>query len=229
MISPCRLGSCSPLIGFYIIFSTFLYRRAPTSGRRFPIPLEQNALAHRIAVVDYEPTFHRSASANRHTSANSRCLGGLGDSIARAWRLSRDDRAQRRIVQISVCRRGLVSFDAAGSSRRRLRLPRATGWIAPTDGQSYTDFLVPVGELIPKSEPQTVVAPILRLQRPARVWSAVSSAPAGPVRLFPRLTRADALDRRRAGPATRRTMRSPIADYRYTDSFRKAILRPSTR
>jgi PAS domain-containing protein len=107
------------LVGFYLVFFTFLYRRARFVSRSIAEPLTQiERMAHRIAVGEYEqatPAF--SVSEFRHTVGELQRMGRLlGESnSARADAESRlTERNEELSTILSLSPDGIVSFDPAG-------------------------------------------------------------------------------------------------------------------
>ena len=211
------------LIGFYLIFFSFLYRRARYVSRSISHPLEQiERMAHRIAVGEYEqalPSF--GVSEFSHTVGELQRMGRLlGDSNrAREAAESRlTERNEELSTILSLSPDGLVSFDASGIvTETNPAFLALTGWKCDElIGRSWTEFWARLGEQSTVSEPQTVVAPILRLQRPRPVVleCRVVGAPAGAqVAYFRDITRADELDRTKSRflATAAHELRTPIA------------------
>ena len=90
------------LVGFYLVFFTFLYRRARVLSHRIAEPLTQiERMAHRIAVGEYEqaiPEF--GVTEFRHTRGRAAAAGPLARRFQPCPRGSRiaPDRAQRGTV-----------------------------------------------------------------------------------------------------------------------------------
>ena len=214
------------LAGFYVIFFTFLYRRARVVSHRIAEPLRQiERMAHRIAVGDYEqvsPEF--GVSEFRHTVGELQRMGRLlGDSNR-----ARED-AEARLTErneelstiLSLSPDGLVSFDAAGwVTETNPAFIALTGWTRDgLIGLSRSAFWSRLGELGDTSlagEAQPGSARVLRLQRPrpavleCRVVGARSGAQ---VAYFRDVTLADELDRTKSRfvATAAHELRTPIA------------------
>jgi signal transduction histidine kinase len=211
------------LVGFYLIFFTFLYRRARYVSRSISHPLEQiERMAHRIAVGEYEqalPSF--GVSEFRHTVGELQRMGRLLGDSNRAREVAETRLTERNedlSMILSLSPDGLVSFDAAGLvTETNPAFLALTGWKRDElIGCSWTDFWARLGEQSSESEPQAVVAPILRLQRPRPVVleCRVVGAPAGAqVAYFRDITRADELDRTKSRflATAAHELRTPIA------------------
>ena len=111
------------LVGFYLVFFTFLYRRARFVSRSIAEPLTQiERMAHRIAVGEYEqaaPAF--GVSEFRHTVGELQRMGRLlGES--NSARADAESRLTERNVEfttiLSLSPDGIVSFDAGGLGDR---------------------------------------------------------------------------------------------------------------
>jgi signal transduction histidine kinase len=214
------------LAGFYVIFFTFLYRRARIVSHRIAEPLRQiERMAHRIAVGDYDqvsPEF--GVSEFRHTVGELQRMGRLlGDSNR-----ARED-AEGRLTErneelstiLSLSPDGLVSFDAEGwVTETNPAFLALTGWTRDgLIGLSRLAFWSRLGELGdtgPAGEVQPGGATVLRLQRPrpavleCRVVGARSGAQ---VAYFRDVTLADELDRTKSRfvATAAHELRTPIA------------------
>jgi signal transduction histidine kinase len=211
------------LAGFYLIFFTFLYRRARFVSRSISEPLAQiERMAHRIAVGQYEqalPAF--DVSEFRHTVGELQQMGRLlGDSNrAREAAESRlTERNEELSTILSLSPDGLVSFDAGGVvTETNPAFLAMTGWTRnELIGRSWTDFWTRLGEQSPAGEQPALVAPILRLKhpRPVTLECRVVGAPAGAqVAYFRDITRADELDRTKSRflATAAHELRTPIA------------------
>ena len=211
------------LVGFYIVFFTFLYRRARHVSQSISHPLEQiERMAHRIAVGEYEQTLPSfGVSEFRHTVGELQQMGRLlGDSNrAREAAESRlTERNEELSMILSLSPDGLVSFDAAGIvTETNPAFLALIGWECDElIGRTWTEFWARLSEQCSGSDPQTLVAPILRLQRPRPVVleCRVVGAPAGAqVAYFRDITRADELDRTKSRflATAAHELRTPIA------------------
>jgi signal transduction histidine kinase len=211
------------LVGFYLVFFTFLYRRARFVSRSIAEPLTQiERMAHRIAVGEYEqatPAF--SVSEFRHTVGELQRMGRLlGESnSARADAESRlTERNEELSTILSLSPDGIVSFDPAGLvTETNPAFLAMTGWNRDgLIGLPRAQFWARLGELGHCSEPAPGAATLLRLQRPrpAVLDCQVVGQPAGPqVAYFRDITRADELDRAKSQfvAAAAHELRTPIA------------------
>ncbi len=193
------------LVGFYLVFFAFLYRRARVVSRSIVEPLTQiERMAHRIAVGEYEqaaPAF--SVSEFRHTVGELQRMGRLlGESnSARADAESRlTDRNEELTTILSLSPDGIVSFDPAGLvTETNPAFLAMTGWTREgLIGLPRAQFWAKLGELGSCAEPEPGAATSLRLQRPrpAVLDCRVVGQAAGPqVAYFRDITRADEVDR----------------------------------
>jgi len=211
------------LIGFYLVFFTYLYRRARFVSRSISEPLTQiERMAHRIAVGDYEqaaPAF--KVSEFRHTVGELQRMGRLlGDSnMAREDAESRlTERNEELSAILSLSPDGIVSFDAAGSATdTNPAFLAMTGWSRDAViGLTRAQFWARLGELGSCPEPQPGAANLLRLQRPriTVLECRVVGPPAGAqVAYFRDVTQADELDRAKSRfvATAAHELRTPIA------------------
>jgi signal transduction histidine kinase len=214
------------LVGFYVVFFTYLYRRARVVSRRIAEPLAQiERMAHRIAVGDYEqasPDF--GVVEFRHTVGELQRMGRLlGDSNrARAEAESLlTDRNEELSTILSLSPDGLVSFDAAGwVTETNPAFLALTGWsregLLGLSRRAFWSRLAELGETGGAGEAESGVASLLRLQRPrpavleCRVVGARSGAQ---VAYFRDITHADELDRAKSRfvATAAHELRTPIA------------------
>jgi signal transduction histidine kinase len=211
------------LAGFYLVFFSFLYRRARFVSRSIAEPLTQiERMAHRIAVGEYEqvaPPF--SVSEFRHTVGELQGMGRLlGESNrARADAESRlKERNQELTTILSLSPDGIVSFDPAGAvTETNPAFLAMTGWSRDgLIGLARAMFWVKLGELGDCPEPEPGAATSLRLQRPRRavLECRVVGPPVGAqVAYFRDVTRADELDRAKSQfvATAAHELRTPIA------------------
>jgi signal transduction histidine kinase len=211
------------LAGFYLVFFTYLYRRARFVSRSIAEPLTQiERMAHRIAVGDYEqaaPAF--KVSEFRHTVGELQRMGRLlGDS-----NMARED-AESRLTErnedlsaiLSLSPDGIVSFDAAGrATDTNPAFLAMTGWNRDAViGLARAKFWARLGELGSCPEPQPGAASLLRLQRPriTVLECRVVGPPAGAqVAYFRDVTQAYELDRAKSQfvATAAHELRTPIA------------------
>jgi signal transduction histidine kinase len=211
------------LAGFYLVFFTYLYRRAGFVSRSIAEPLaEIEHMAHRIAVGDYEqraPAFR--VSEFRHTVGELQRMGRLlGESnSARADAESRLTARNAELSAIfSLSPDGIVSFDAAGRvTDSNPAVLAMTGWTRESlIGLARKSFWARVAELGDCPEPQPGAATLLRLQRPrpAVLECRVVGPPEGAqVAYFRDVTQADDLDRAKSEfvATAAHELRTPIA------------------
>jgi signal transduction histidine kinase len=211
------------LAGFYLVFFTYLYRRARFVSRSIAEPLTQiERMAHRIAVGDFDqaaPAF--KVSEFRHTVGELQRMGRLlGES--NSARENAESRLTERNLELSAILSlspdGIVSFDAAGkvtdTNPAFLAMSAWTheGLIGLARGQ----FWARVAGLGECPEPQPGAATLLRLQRPrpAALECRVVGSPEGAqVAYFRDVTRADELDRAKSHfvATAAHELRTPIA------------------
>jgi signal transduction histidine kinase len=211
------------LAGFYLVFFTFLYRRAHVVSHSIAQPLSQiERMAHRIAVGEYEhavPEF--GVSEFRHTVGELRHMGRLlGDSnrAREAAEARLTERNEELSTILSLSPDGLVSFDVRGIvTETNPAFLALTGWTRDDlIGRTGQDFWARLAELGSTGEPQAGIASILRLQRPrpavleCRVVGATGGAQ---VAYFRDITRADELDRTKSHflATAAHELRTPIA------------------
>ena len=211
------------LVGFYLVFFTFLYRRARIVSRSIAEPLTQiERMAHRIAVGEYEQTLPPfGVSEFRHTVGELQSLGRLlGDSNrARAEAESRLTERNEELSKIlSLSPDGLVSFGAGGRvTETNPAFLELTGWTrAELIGLPRDAFWAKLGEFGECPEPPPDVASRLRLTRPrSRVLECrVVGAPAASrVAYFRDITRSDEVDRAKSRfvATAAHELRTPIA------------------
>jgi signal transduction histidine kinase len=211
------------LVGFYLVFFTFLYRRARVLSHRIAEPLTQiERMAHRIAVGEYEQAIPQfDVTEFRHTVGELRQLGRLlGDSNrAREEAESRlTERNEELSTILSLSPDGLVSFDAAGwVTETNPTFLLLTGWSREgLIGLSRGAFWSRLGELGSAGEPPAGVASLLRLlrPRPAVLECRVVGAGGGAqVAYFRDITEAHELDRAKSRfvATAAHELRTPIA------------------
>jgi len=211
------------LVGFYLVFFTYLLRRARFVSRSIAEPLAQiERMAHRIAVGDYEqaaPAF--KVSEFRHTVGELQRMGRLlGDSnSARAYAESRlTERNEELSAILSLSPDGIVSFDAAGwVTDTNPAFLAMTGWArGDLIGLARGSFWARVRELGDCPEPQPGAASLLRLQRPrpAVLECRFVGPSAGPqVAYFRDVTQSEELDRAKSHfvATAAHELRTPIA------------------
>ncbi len=211
------------LIGFYLIFFTFLYRRARFVSHSISSPLAQiERMAHRIAVGEFEqvsPEFE--VTEFRHTVGELQKMGGLlGDSIrareAAEARLT--ERNEELSTILSLSPDGLVSFDGGGIvTETNPAFLALSGWSSEQlIGLTWTEFWTRIGEQSSAGGEQALVQPVVRLHspRPVVLECRVVGAPAGEqVAYFRDITRADELDRTKSRflATAAHELRTPIA------------------
>ncbi len=211
------------LVGFYLVFFTFLYRRARHVSRSISHPLEQiERMAHRIAVGEYEQALPEFGVREfRHTVGELQQMGRLLGDANRAREAAEarlKERNEDLSTILSLSPDGLVSFDAGGIvTETNPAFLALTGWKSDElIGRSWTEFWARLGEQSASGEPQALVASILRLKRPRSVVleCRVIGAPAGAqVAYFRDITRADELDRTKSRflATAAHELRTPIA------------------
>ena len=214
------------LAGFYVIFFTFLYRRARIVSHGIAEPLRQiERMAHRIAVGEYDqasPEF--GVSEFRHTVGELQRMGRLlGDSDR-----ARED-AEARLTErneelstiLSLSPDGLVSFDGTGQvTETNPAFLALTGWtrdgLIGLSRPAFWSRLAELGGSGHSGEAMPGSAAVLRLQRPrpavleCRVVGARSGAQ---VAYFRDITLADELDRAKSRfvATAAHELRTPIA------------------
>ena len=212
------------LVGFYLVFFTFLYRRARFVSRSIAEPLTQiERMAHRIAVGEYEqaaPAF--GVSEFRHTVGELQRMGRLlGESnSARADAESRlTERNEELVTILSLSPDGIVSFDCRGLvTETNPAFLAMTGWSRDAlIGLSRSQFWAKArrARQLPASR-RPGPRRSLRLQRPrpAVLECRVVGPPAGAqVAYFRDVTRADELDRAKSQfvATAAHELRTPIA------------------
>ncbi len=211
------------LAGFYLIFFTFLYRRARVVSRSIAQPLAQiERMAHRIAIGEYEqdpPEF--GFSEFRHTVGELRQMGRLlGDSnhAREAAEARLTERNEELSTILSLSPDGLVSFDAAGIVvETNPAFMVLTGWNRDElIGCERAEFWARLREQGSGAEPPAGVTTILRLQRPRPVvleCRVVGDAGGAQVAYFRDVTLADELDRTKSQflATAAHELRTPIA------------------
>ncbi len=211
------------LVGFYLVFFTFLYRRARYVSRSIAEPLTQiERMAHRIAVGEYDQASPQFAvSEFRHTVGELQQMGRLLGDSNRA-REAAESRLTERNAELSAILRlspdGLVSFDSGGLvSETNPAFLAMTGWSREElIGRSWAEFWRRLGDQGSAAEPQALVAAVLRLKRPKPLVleCRVVGGPSGAqVAYFRDITRADELDRARSRfvATAAHELRTPIA------------------
>ncbi len=211
------------LVGFYVVFFTFLYRRARYVSRSIAEPLTQiERMAHRIAVGEYEqaaPVF--GVSEFRHTVGELQRMGRLLGEFNSA-RADAESRLTERNVELttilSLSPDGIVSFDAGGQvTETNPAFLAMTSWSRDSlIGLARGQFWAKLGELGSCPEPQPGATTSLRLQhpRPAVLECRVVGPPAGAqVAYFRDVTQADELDRAKSHfvAIAAHELRTPIA------------------
>ncbi len=211
------------LVGFYLIFFTFLYRRARYVSRSIAEPLTQiERMAHRIAVGEYDQASPQFAvNEFRHTVGELQQMGRLlGDSnrAREAAEARLTERNAELSAILSLSPDGLVSFDSGGLvSETNPAFLAMTGWSRDElIGRPWTEFWRRLGDPVPAGKPQALVAPVLRLKRPKPLVleCRVVGGPGGArVAYFRDITRADELDRARSRfvATAAHELRTPIA------------------
>jgi signal transduction histidine kinase len=211
------------LVGFYLVFFTFLYRRARFVSRSIAEPLAQiERMAHRIAVGEYEqvsPQF--GVTEFRHTVGELERMGRLlGESnfarVAAEARLT--ERNEELSTILSLSPDGIVSFDAVGRvTETNPAFLALTCWPrAALIGITRGAFWAKLAELGSCPEPQPGTASQLRLQRPRPAvleCRVVGTPAAAQVAYFRDVTRADELDRAKSRfvATAAHELRTPIA------------------
>ncbi len=211
------------LAGFYLVFFTYLYRRARTFSRSISEPLAQiERMVHKVAVGEYEhPLPDFDIREFRHTVGELRRMGRLlGDSNrAREAAESRlTERNEELSTILSLSPDGLVSFDAAGYvTETNPAFLALTGWSRDDlIGRPRGEFWGRLGELGAADMPHPGAAAILRLQRPRPAvleCRVVGAAGGAQVAYFRDITSADELDRTRSQfvATAAHELRTPIA------------------
>ena len=211
------------LVGFYLFFYSFLYRRAQAVSRSIAEPLaEIERMAHRIAVGDFGhalPAFE--VREFRHTAGELERMGRLlGDSNrARESAEARlTERNEELSTILSLSPDGLVSFDAAGIvTETNPAFLEMTGWSrAGLIGCSGAEFWLRLAGQGAESQPETGDPAMLRLQRPQPLvleCRVIGAAGGAKVAYFRDVTHADELDRTKSRflATAAHELRTPIA------------------
>jgi signal transduction histidine kinase len=214
------------LLGFYLFYFVYLYRRARTLSSSISRPLEEiERMSHRIAVGEYElaaPAF--DVREFRHTVGELQRMGQLlGASIrAREEAESRlTERNEELSTILSLSPDGLVSIDAAGRvTETNPAFLGMTGWsrdalIGLMRGEFWAR-LGGIGDLGGAEAARPGVAILVRLRepRPAVLECRVEVARGGgQVAYFRDITHADEVERAKSRfvATAAHELRTPIA------------------
>jgi signal transduction histidine kinase len=214
------------LLGFYLVYFIYLYRRVRTVSSQISAPLEEiERMARRIAVGEYEhdlPGFE--VREFRHTVGELRRMGQLVGTSNRAREAAEArlmERNEELSTILSLSPDGLVSIDAAGRvTETNPAFLGMTGWSRDSlIGLPRGDFwarLGGIGDLGGEDAARPGVAMRVRLRepRPAVLECRVEVARGGgQVAYFRDITHADEVDRAKSRfvATAAHELRTPIA------------------